>query len=218
MKAGVLTFPGSNCDRDLGTVLEREYSFSVDYLWHTESFADEYDAYFIPGGFSYGDYLRSGAMAARSLSLQSLKKASEAGKLVIGICNGFQILTEARLLPGALIRNNSLRHVCDWTKLSGVGEWSEIPEDYALPVSHSEGNYRIDEEGLKSLEDSGQVILRYQKNPNGSLNDIAGIQSTDGRVIGLMPHPERAIYPSLDYRQSSAIPGKIFFDIAFRRL
>ncbi len=218
MKAGILTFPGSNCDIDLGNVLREFYGIEVEYLWHTSAFAIEHDLYFVPGGFSYGDYLRSGAMAAKAPSLKSLREASEKGRVITGICNGFQILTEAHLLPGALIRNDSLKHICEWVDLKGEGEFSFLPEDFALPVSHSEGNYLIDPDGLQSLEENQQIILRYRKNPNGSVADIAGIQSANGRIIGLMPHPERAFFPAMDYNQSLPIPGKTFLDRIFARV
>lgn len=219
MKVGLLVFPGSNCDQDLAQVLQEQYNAQVDFLWHTQEFALEHDLYFVPGGFSYGDYLRSGAMAARSQSMRSLQKAADKGALIVGICNGFQILTEAHLLPGALIRNVSLKHVCTWASLEGAGEWQKIiPPAYALPVSHSEGNYRCSEQVLQELKTNRQIILRYKENFNGSVDSIAGIRNRQGNVLGLMPHPERAVLPSLDNENANKVWGKIFFDKIFSLL
>jgi len=212
-KAGILIFPGTNCNQDLKAVLEDVYQYQVEELWHQSSFQPDHDIYFIAGGFSYGDYLRSGALAARSLSMKSLIEANQKGKKIVGICNGFQILTEANLLPGALIKNTGLKHICKWVALEGAGIWSNyIGQNYQLPVSHSEGNYIISEEMLSEIENNGQIILRYVENINGSQNNIAGIQNKSGNIIGLMPHPERAIYPQLDYSYSNEQSGRIFFE------
>lgn len=215
MKVGLLVFPGSNCDRDLAEALHEHYNAQVEYLWHTNSFEPQHDFYFLPGGFSYGDYLRSGAMASRSLSIESLRQANQKNIPIVGICNGFQVLTEAHFLPGALIRNASLKHVCRWTNLSANGSWKNVfPQDYALPVSHSEGNYICSKETLKELQDNERILFRYQENFNGSTDSIAGIQNEKGNVIGLMPHPERALHKS-DGVYGNRKFGKLFFDKVF---
>jgi len=217
-KAGILMFPGTNCDRDLKMVLE-QYGFSVEFLWHRESFNVEHDVYFVPGGFSYGDYLRSGALAARSLSLQSLTQAIQKGILTVGICNGFQILTEARLLPGALIKNASLKHICKWVSLRpSETHKKSYPQNYSLPVSHSEGNYLADDDTLKELQDNNQILFRYIDDINGSTDRIAGISDKSGKLIGLMPHPERATHISCDSPQSNVKPGLQFFDSIFEKI
>ncbi|MCX7632239.1 MAG: phosphoribosylformylglycinamidine synthase subunit PurQ [Turneriella sp.] len=216
MRAGVLVFPGSNCDRDLISVLENEFQIQTEILWHTEHFEPHHDLYFLPGGFSYGDYLRTGALAAQCRSIASLRRAAQNGRPVVGICNGFQILCEAKLLPGALVRNRDLLHICEWVPLAGAGRWQDcFPENFALPISHGEGNFLCNEDELKAIEDRGQVLLRYRENPNGSLADIAGICSPDGRIIGLMPHPERALRPSLDLAFSRERFGRLFFEKVF---
>lgn len=217
MKAAVLTFPGSNCDQDLVTALRDDFGASVDLLWHTEAFTPSHDFYFVPGGFSYGDYLRTGALAAQSRSVESLRAAAAQGRPIVGICNGFQILCETKLLPGALIRNTNLQHICEWTPLAGGGDWQgAFPEGYALPISHGEGNFICSEDELKSIKDNGQALLRYTQNPNGATYDIAGLASKNKRVIGLMPHPERALRVQKDAAISTARYGKLFFEKIFR--
>lgn len=216
MKAAILTFPGSNCDQDLVTALKDEYNIAADLLWHTSAFDVTHDIYFVPGGFSYGDYLRTGALAAQSRSLASLRDAAAKGKPIVGICNGFQILCEAKLLPGALIRNENLQHICEWVGLKGDGDWQGgYPPGYALPISHGEGNYICSDDELKSIKDNGQALLRYTQNPNGSTYDIAGLASKNKRVIGLMPHPERALKPQPDAAVSAARYGRAFFEKIF---
>lgn len=217
MKAAVLTFPGSNCDQDLVTALRDDFKMHVDLLWHTEPFKPSHDFYFVPGGFSYGDYLRTGALAAQARSVASLKEAAAQGRPIIGICNGFQILCETKLLPGALIRNTNLQHICEWSPLKGDGEWmGAFPEGYALPISHGEGNFICSERELSEIKTNGQAVLRYTQNPNGATWDIAGLASKNKRVIGLMPHPERALHTQKDSAVSSRHYGKIFFEKIFR--
>lgn len=212
MKAGLLVFPGTNCDRDLDQVLTQEFRIQTEFLWHTDSFEVEHDIYFLPGGFSYGDYLRSGALAASAASVRSLKKAARENRTIVGICNGFQILTESHLLPGALIKNNTLKHQCKWVDLRGEGVFQDTPNQYALPVSNSEGNYLCSQDDLKHLEDSDCILFRYIENPNGSVGDIAGIKSKKGKIFGLMPHPERAMRFQLDKKASERKPGRYFFE------
>lgn len=218
LKAGILYFPGTNCEKDLKMALD-SYGIRSEYLWHTDRFEVTHDLYFVPGGFSYGDYLRSGALAARSLSLQSLKEAQKKERMIVGICNGFQILTEAALLPGALIRNTGLVHICKWVDLSPAGIFQKaIDRDFQLPVSHSEGNFIAEPDVLKKILDEDRVILKYKENVNGSAANIAGITDETGRTIGLMPHPERAMNISKDNPYSQNLAGKYFFDAVFDRL
>jgi len=198
-KVGVARFPGTNCDRDVFSFVEAK-GYSAEWLWHLDQYElKDFHAVVLPGGFSYGDYLRSGALAAQSPVMKSIKDYADRGGRVLGICNGFQILTEARLLPGALVRNVSLRFRDDWVEMDVVNKkttWSEaLTKDcIRLPIAHGDGRFYAESAELKRIEDEGQVWLRYKKNPNGSLNDIAGVTNKAGNVAALMPHPERAIY------------------------
>ena len=200
MKTAVIVFPGSNRDRDMFHALELITGTRPVSVWHTESALPDADLVIVPGGFSYGDYLRSGAIAARSPILKDLVAKAESGVSVLGVCNGFQILCEAGLLPGALIKNVSLKHIARDVELkvdptSALGASLDEGRVYRVPVSHGDGNFRIDEDGLAKLKDQGQIVFRYVDNPNGSVDDIAGITDPDGRVLGMMPHPERATDP-----------------------
>lgn len=189
MKAGVIVFPGSNCDRDTGRACEL-FGWDVDYLWHDDTDLDKYDVIFVPGGFSYGDYIRSGALAKFSPVVQSLKKYVEDKKgFVVGICNGFQILCESGLLPGALSVNENTKFICDSSKLNI--KLADFPSSITLPIAHGEGKYFADEDTLKELSSKNYVLFKYASNPNGSMNDIAGIYDVKKRIIGMMPHPER---------------------------
>lgn len=199
MKAAVITFPGSNCDRDLAVALASA-GFGVTRVWHKETALPAgVDVVAIPGGFSYGDYLRSGAIAAHAPVSAAIRAHAARGGLVLGVCNGFQVLTEMQLLPGALVRNAGLRFVCRTVPLRVENASSPFTSGYApgqvlrLPVAHGEGNYTIDAEGLRALEGEGRVAFRYLDNPNGSAGDIAGVLSPNLRVLGMMPHPERAL-------------------------
>ena len=207
MRFGVVVFPGSNCDQDCFHVIGNVLKEPVEYVWHKDSDIARFDAIVLPGGFSYGDYLRTGAIARFSPVMRSVQRHAQEGKLVLGICNGFQILLEAGLLPGAMLRNRSLRFVCrsvnvrvennrtPFTNRSAEGEVLRIP------VAHGEGNYTIDAQGLENLKKNRQIVLRYcdgdgavsgDSNPNGSLENIAGICNLAGNVFGMMPHPERS--------------------------
>jgi phosphoribosylformylglycinamidine synthase I len=203
MRAAVVTFPGSNCDRDLAVALERVLARPVRRVWHTETDLDGLDLIGVPGGFSYGDYLRCGAIAARAPVMAAIRAAAARGAAVLGICNGFQILCEAGLLPGALIRNAGLAFVCRPVALEVATTASPFTLAYrqgqriTLPVAHHDGNYVIDPPGLARLEDEDRIALRYLDNPNGSTAAIAGVLSAGRNVLGLMPHPERAIEPLL---------------------
>lgn len=199
MKVGVIVFPGSNCDRDMQWVFQGLLGLPTCMVWHQDSDLSDLDAIVIPGGFSYGDYLRCGAIARFSPAMRSVIEAAEQGKPVLGVCNGFQILTEAGLLPGALIRNENLHFVCDRVAVKVERSARLWTENYTagqvlnLPIAHGEGRYYADPDTLKEIEDKGQVLFRYEgSNPNGSLNQIAGLCNDRGNVLGMMPHPERA--------------------------
>lgn len=216
MRTGVLTFPGSNCDADLIDALKTDFHAEVELLWHTDTFEVRHDFYFIPGGFSYGDYLRTGALAAQAKSLASLRQAANENRPIVGICNGFQILCEAKFLPGVLIRNAKQNYICEWTPLKGDGDWKDtFPEDFHLPISHGEGNFLCSLEELERIEENGQIFLRYKENPNGALHNIAGVTSKNKRVLGLMPHPERALRAQKDSALSQKQFGKLFFEKLF---
>lgn len=207
MKFGVIVFPGSNCDRDILTVTQGLLAVPTRMVWHQETDIHDLDAIIVPGGFSYGDYLRCGAIAQFSPVMSSVIEHAQEGKYVLGICNGFQILTEVGLLPGALIRNRKLHFICDRVAVRVERNdllWTENYQSQqviTLPVAHGEGCYYADEDTLKSLEDHNQVLFRYcspsgdvstENNLNGSMNNIAGIINQQGNVLGMMPHPERA--------------------------
>jgi len=203
MKSAVIVFPGSNCDRDIAVALELVTGRKPAMVWHRESELPEgTDFVALPGGFSYGDYLRSGAMAARSPIMRAVKDAAQRGVPVIGICNGFQVLTEAGLLPGALMRNAGLSFVCRPVRLKVENSQSLFTAAYAaaeevvFPVAHHDGNYQADEGTLDRLEGEGRVAFRYREVVNGSARDIAGILNDAGNVLGLMPHPERVVEPA----------------------
>lgn len=199
MKFAVLVFPGSNCDIDCYKAVESVLGEPVDYVWHTATDLSAYDCILVPGGFSYGDYLRCGAISRFAPVMNEVAKAAEEGKFVLGICNGFQILTEAGLLPGALRRNMSMKFACRDTVLKVENNVTPFTRDYAdgeeivIPIAHGEGNYYCDEETLEELRANNQIAFRYKSNPNGSVDDIAGITNKAGNVLGMMPHPERAV-------------------------
>ena len=207
MKFGVIIFPGSNCDHDAYHVISKHVGQPVDFIWHRDTDLTAYDAVIIPGGFSYGDYLRAGALARFSPVMASVKELAAGGRLVLGICNGFQILCEAGLLPGALIRNRDLHFICEHVHVRV--ETSDTPftnelgkgEVLRLPIAHAEGNYVCDDRTLAELEREDRIVFRYTDaegrvtpaaNPNGSRAFIAGICSRERNVLGMMPHPERA--------------------------
>ncbi len=208
MKAGVIVFPGSNCDQDLVDALKMSGVATVAKLWHKQSDLENCDAIFVPGGFSYGDYLRSGAIARFSPIMKEVSRFAEKGGMVMGICNGFQILTEAGLLPGALLRNKNRLFRCEYVSLEVASTQSAITQNLkknqtlTIPIAHGEGRFFASADDLKELEDNDQVLFRYtgegnEYNPNGSLNDIAGITNKHRNVFGMMPHPERVTDPRL---------------------
>jgi phosphoribosylformylglycinamidine synthase subunit PurQ / glutaminase len=201
MKFAVLVFPGSNCDLDMYHAIKDELGEEAEYVWHDTKDLSGYDGILLPGGFSYGDYLRCGAIAQFSNVMSEVKKAAEAGKPVLGICNGFQILTEAGLLPGALLRNKNLKFMCRSVELTVQNNSTMFTSEYAkgeviqVPIAHGEGNYSCDAQTLASLKANNQIVFTYTNdNPNGSVEDIAGIINERGNVLGMMPHPERAVH------------------------
>ncbi len=212
MRTAVVVFPGSNCDRDVALALEQVTGRPALMVWHRESDLPPLDLIVIPGGFSYGDYLRCGAIAAHSPVMRAVREQAAAGVAILGICNGFQVLTEAGLLPGVLLRNAGLRFICRDVLLRVENDRSPFTRGYRagqvvrMPIAHNEGNYFADPETIDRLEDEGRVAFRYcgpdgsvsdESNPNGSQNSIAGVLDERGRVLGLMPHPERLADPQL---------------------
>ncbi|HVX03036.1 MAG TPA: phosphoribosylformylglycinamidine synthase subunit PurQ [Nitrososphaera sp.] len=199
MKIGIAVFPGSNCDRDVHHVLNKVVGIQADFIWHTKDRITGYDAMVIPGGFAFGDRLRAGIIAAHSPIVQEVKRMAKDGMPVLGICNGFQILVESGLLPGALMMNDSLRFVCRWTKVKVENNGTPFTGEFAkkqvfdIPVAHGEGRYMANKEMLKELKKNNQIVLQYSNDdPNGSTGLIAAICSEQGNVMGMMPHPERA--------------------------
>ena len=207
MKFGVIVFPGSNCDRDMATITQGILGEPTRMVWHQDTDLGDLDVVIVPGGFSYGDYLRCGAIARFSPVMNSIIEHAKAGKYVLGVCNGFQVLTEVGLLPGALIRNRDLHFICDRVPVKVERSDTVWTSNYTsgkvvtYPIAHGEGRYYAEADTLKTLEDNNQVLFRYcsatgevdeANNPNGSLNNIAGIINQQGNVLGMMPHPERA--------------------------
>ncbi len=230
-RVAVVQYPGSNCDLDALDILQKTVNVPTDLVWHKDLKQDKYDAYVLPGGFSYGDYLRAGAIAATSPSLKTIKQAADHDKPVLGICNGFQILVEARILPGAVLRNAGLRFVCNCTRLrvettrTPFTRQAEKGQTLRIPIAHNEGRYYLDQNELAGLEKNQQIVLRYvdendestsEANPNGSLDNIAGVCNPEGNVMGLMPHPERASLPILS--PSHKPEGRLIFDSMVKTL
>lgn len=220
MKCGVIVFPGSNCDADCYHAMRDVVGADVDYIWHSHEIDNRYDCIILPGGFSYGDYLRPGIIARFSPVMKSVIDYAHKGGLVLGICNGFQILLEAGLLPGAMLVNASLEFICQYVHLkveNHVTPFTQFEQDVLyIPIAHKQGNYFIDPDGLKRLEDNHQIVFRYCdekgkvtdiSNPNGALNNIAGIINKQGNVLGMMPHPERSCEEIL-----GSTDGKLILD------
>ncbi|WP_298983792.1 phosphoribosylformylglycinamidine synthase subunit PurQ [uncultured Roseibium sp.] len=215
MKSAVIVFPGSNRDRDMFHALDMITGSRPQHVWHTESTLPDVDLVVVPGGFSYGDYLRSGAIAARSPILKDLVAKAHSGVAVLGVCNGFQILTEAGLLPGALMRNAGLTFVCKDIMMETVNNATRFSSQFQkgqvwrCPVAHHDGNYFADAETIRKVEDNNQVVFRYAEgtNPNGSLNNIAGITNAAGNVLGMMPHPENLVEPL-----HGGLDGRLLFE------
>lgn len=213
MKVAVVRFPGSNCDSDVVTALRATKGLRPKLVWHENDDLGGFDAVILPGGFSFGDYLRAGAIAARSPAIARVKRLAEKGVPTLGICNGFQILVEAGLLPGSLLRNSSLKFVCKWVRLRVENHRTpftravKLGEVLLLPIAHNEGRLFLPKDELATLRSEGRIVLRYidskgkpsaEGNPNGSLENIAGICNEDGNVVGMMPHPERGVDPILN--------------------
>lgn len=223
-RAAVITFPGSNCDRDMAVALEQASGSPAIRVWHGDAdLPDNLDFIAIPGGFSYGDYLRCGAMAAKSPIMRAIVAAAGRGVPVLGVCNGFQVLTESGLLPGVLMRNAQLTFVCRTVPLKVENSHSLFTAGYQsgevinLPVAHHDGNYFADDATLDMLEGDGRIAFRYAANPNGSQRDIAGILNGSGNVLGMMPHPERAIEPAA-HPALGGEDGRRLFESAFGAL
>lgn len=198
MKVGIVVFPGSNCDHDAYHIVHKVLGHPAQFLWHKNRDLQASDLVILPGGFSYGDYLRCGAIARFSPIMEEVVAFAGRGGKILGICNGFQILTEAGLLPGALLRNASQKFICESTALqvetnqTAFTRTARHQQVIHLPIAHAEGNYYIDDEGLKRLEGEGRVVFRYIDNPNGARNGVAGVINDQGNILGMMPHPERA--------------------------
>ncbi len=198
MKVGVVVFPGSNCDRDMYHVLTEIFNFDAKFFWHEKNLPKEIDAVILPGGFSYGDRLRAGVIAAHSPIIKDVKKLASRGIPILGVCNGFQVLVESDLLPGVLLKNNSLGFMCQWTNL--IVENNKTPftnklklhQKIPIPIANGEGRYYADDTTLKKLKKNNQIVFRYSEIVNGSSLRIAGICNENGNVLGMMPHPERA--------------------------
>ena len=231
MKFGVVVFPGTWSDKDCFYVIDQVLHQPVEYIWHKDTNLTGFDCIILPGGFSYGDYLRCGAIAKFSPVMKSVEAFANAGGLVYGICNGFQILCESGLLPGVLIRNDHLQFRCEWTNLriensdSPFTSKAETGQVISVPISHGEGNYFADSETLDEIEKNDQVIFRYSSpegcidmdnNPNGSLNNIAGITNREGNVLGMMPHPERCCDPLLGSTDGEVIFRSISDTLSMR--
>ena len=232
MKFGIIVFPGTWSEVDCYTVLDEVFEVPVEYIWHKETDLSSYDCLILPGGFSYGDYLRCGAIARFSPVMESLVRFANSGGLVFGICNGFQILCESGLLPGVLIRNSHLEFRCKWTDLrventdTAFSTRTEEGQVISVPISHGEGNYFAAKETLKSIENNGQVLFRYSSpdgyinadsNPNGSINNIAGITNHEGNVLGMMPHPERCCDPIIGGTDGNFIFGSLVDHLGKKR-
>ncbi len=214
MKVAVVVFPGSNCDRDMFHVLTDVFNFETQYFWHQDKLPNNIDAVILPGGFSYGDRLRAGVIAANSPIISSVKKLANSGTPILGVCNGFQILVESGLLPGVLLKNTSLNFMCEWTNLivnnnnTPFTNKLKVGQKIPIPIANGEGRYFADKKLLSELKNNNQIVFSYQNRVNGSTEQIAGICNKDGNVVGMMPHPERAaeaIINPVDYKPSSLI-------------
>ena len=216
MKVGVIVFPGSNCDRDMYHVLRDVFKINTEFFWHEKNLPKNIDAVVLPGGFSYGDRLRAGIIAAHSPIISDVKKLAKKGIPILGVCNGFQILVESGLLPGVLLKNNSMNFMCQWTSL--IVENNKTPftnklklnQKIPIPIANGEGRYFADEPTIKQLKKHDQIVFRYEEIVNGSTQRIAGICNEDGNVVGMMPHPERAT--EADINPIDSKPSSLIFE------
>lgn len=216
MKVGVIVFPGSNCDRDMYHVLRDVFHLDAEYFWHEKGLPKNLDAVILPGGFSYGDRLRAGVIAAHSPVIEDVRKMAEKGIPILGVCNGFQILVESGLLPGVLLKNTSLNFMCQWTNLIVENNTTPFTNQFRLhqkipiPIANGEGRYYVDDDTLKKLKKKNQIVFRYDKVINGSSDRIAGVCNESGNVVGMMPHPERAVEPVINPIDSK--PSSLIFE------
>ena len=214
MKVGVIVFPGSNCDRDMYHVLTDVFNLNAEFFWHEKSLPKTIDAVVLPGGFSYGDRLRAGVIAANSPIISDVKRMAAHGIPILGVCNGFQILVESGLLPGVLLKNESLNFMCEWTNLIVKNNKTpftnklKLNQKIPIPIANGEGRYYVDKETLNQLKKNNQIVFSYENKVNGSVSQIAGVCNNDGNVVGMMPHPERAAEKEInqiDHKPSSLI-------------
>ena len=216
MKVGVVVFPGSNCDRDMFHVLTDVFNLNAQYFWHEKGLPKNIDAIILPGGFSYGDRLRAGVIAAHSPIIKDVQKMAEKGIPILGVCNGFQILVESGLLPGVLLKNDSLNFMCKWTHLTVENNNTPFTSQFKLnqkipiPIANGEGRYYVDKITLKKLKKQNQIVFKYDKVVNGSSDRIAGVCNEDGNVVGMMPHPERAAESEINPIDSK--PSSLIFE------
>lgn len=216
MKVGIVVFPGSNCDRDMYHVLLDVFKLDVKYFWHEDKLPKDLDAIVLPGGFSYGDRLRAGVIAAHSPIIADVKRMADKGMPVLGVCNGFQILVESELLPGVLLKNTSLNFMCRWTELIVENNKTPFTNKFALkeripiPIANGEGRYYVDKATLSMLKKNNQIVFRYGESVNNSVFDIAGICNKEGNVVGMMPHPERAVEAEINPQDSK--PASVIFE------
>ena len=216
MKVGVIVFPGSNCDRDMYHVLTDVFNLNTEFFWHEKNLPKNIDAVVLPGGFSYGDRLRAGVIAANSPIISDVKKLASKGIPILGVCNGFQILVESGLLPGVLLKNESLNFMCKWTNLIVKNNKTpfttklKLNQKIPIPIANGEGRYFVDEKTLKKLRKNNQIVFSYENKVNGSVSQIAGVCNYDGNVVGMMPHPERAAEQEIN--QIDNKPSSLIFE------
>jgi phosphoribosylformylglycinamidine synthase len=226
VKVGVIVFPGSNCDRDMYHVLTDVFNLDTQYFWHEKTLPENIDAVVLPGGFSYGDRLRAGVIAAHSPIISDVKKLAEKGIPILGVCNGFQILVESNLLPGVLLKNDSMNFMCEWTNLIVKNNTTpftnklELEQKIPIPIANGEGRYFVDDKLIKNLKKKNQIVFSYENYVNGSMEQIAGVCNEDGNVVGMMPHPERAAETEInpvDNKPSSLIFESLIQSIGERK-
>ena len=222
MKVGVIVFPGSNCDRDMYHVLTDVFSLDAQYFWHEKQLPKDIDAVILPGGFTYGDRLRAGIIAAHSPIISDVQKLAQYGTPILGVCNGFQILVESGLLPGALLKNESLNFMCKWTSLIVKNNTTPFTNKFKLdqkipiPIANGEGRYYVDDQTMKELKQNDQIVFQYGEAVNGSTNKIAGVCNKAGNVLGMMPHPERAVESDINPTDNAS--SSLIFESLLRKI